>query len=44
MKYSSVSLSGTVVTDTGDDNVITRLNQNPSASAFTALVGLGYRF
>jgi hypothetical protein len=44
MKYSSVSLSGTVVTETGDDTVITRLNQNPSASAFTALVGLGYRF
>jgi outer membrane immunogenic protein len=44
MKYSSTSLSGSVVTRSGDDTVTTRLNQSPSASAVTALIGLGYRF
>jgi len=44
MKYSSTSLSGSVVTRSDEDTLITRLDQSPSASAVTALVGLGYRF
>lgn len=44
MKYSSVSLNGSTSTRSDGDTVITNVNQNPSASAFTALVGLGYRF
>ena len=44
MKYSSASLSGSVVTRSDNDTATTRLNQSPSASAFTALIGLGYRF
>lgn len=44
MKYASVSLNGSTSTRSDGDTVITNVNQNPSSSAFTALVGLGYRF
>jgi len=44
MHYSSVSMNGQITTNTGSEIVTTNINQKPSASAFTALIGLGYRF
>ena len=44
LKYSNQSLSGSTITNTGDDIVVTRIEQNPASSAFTGLIGLGYRF
>ena len=44
MKYSSASLNGSLYTPSGSDIVTTNISQNPSASAFTALIGIGYRF
>ena len=44
MKYSSASLNGSLSGQSGEDTVITNISQNPSASAMTVLIGLGYRF
>lgn len=44
LKYSNQSMSGSTTTNTGDDIVVTRIEQNPASSAFTGLIGLGYRF
>jgi hypothetical protein len=44
LHYSRNSMNGQLTTDTGSEVVTTEINQKPSASAFTALFGLGYRF
>jgi outer membrane immunogenic protein len=44
MAYSSASMNGQLTTNAGSEIVTTQINQKPSASAFTALFGLGYRF
>lgn len=44
MKYASASMNGSVTGQSGSDTVTTQIKQNPSASAVTALIGLGYRF
>jgi len=44
MKYASASMNGSVTGQSGSDTVTTQIKQNPSASAITALIGLGYRF
>lgn len=44
MQYAKASLNGSTRTQSGGDTVITNINQSPSSSAVTALIGLGYRF
>lgn len=44
MSYSKPSLNDSISTQSGNDTVITQINQNPSASAMTVLIGVGYQF
>lgn len=44
MKYSSVSLNGTIKTQVDSETITTVINQSPSANTVTALIGIGYGF